>query len=215
MSKTKLIGFDKKSLIGVEETVKMDDKRMFEPEISKTIDKEFFYKCLEGFSKEDHRTVWDNVSIETDRYHIRIFTYSEDQKVEDVESTILAFDADNNLVKARDLSTNEKFTHVAKIIKVGSGLTNPKYAVDDIILLNKAEVCGKAPNPTYIQVLQYSKGFGGEQPILPPNTPKTVPAIQARFQEYYITLPEDFDLPTHKIFDFVIPEFKITGKFTI
>jgi len=214
MSKNKL------SLIGVQETVTEDMEKVSKQDIAAytnksaetEINQDVFYTKLKEFDKTDFKKDWKNHELLSNRYHIRIFVLEDEIKK---ASNLLVHDVDGALKKASETIASREYTNIAKIIRVGQGVTDPEYKEGDLVLLCKAEVCGKALNPTYVQALQYSRSFGGEQPIVPPGTPQNVPAIQARFGEYYLTKPHQFNEPIHKIHDFAIPPHKIVERYKL
>lgn len=202
-SKLKLLGANKAvSMIGVQETVKSEGS-VFEETI---FDVEGFNEQLGNFIKEDHSSFVEGVNLKSANYIIKVFAYKDPKKS---KVSLLDYGVDGKVTTISKMSDSFKITHVAKVLSVGKSLKDPEYKIGDIVLLPQQEVTGQDLNPIYVQALQYSRSFGGEQPIIPKNCPEKVPSIQAHWRQYMFTKPQDFNKSVHEIFEFCVPEHKI------
>lgn len=174
--------------------------------------KEQLLKFREDTSYKDK---YKDVEIKSSNYLIEIFRFVDtegndgDIKVSP-DSPILVFDIYGDLRSATDAYFT-KFTHVAKVVKRGENIT--LYNEGDIVLLNPKESCGTIWNPDYLFLKQHSEA--NYEPILPEGMPEKIGAIQAKFEDFFFLLPENFEDEAHMITTFLIPEHKIKAKYNI
>lgn len=181
--------------------------------LSKAVDKKEFDEQLKEFSNEDFSGITKGIDIKDGNYVIKVFVY-EDKSMPST-SSLFMYDERGNLTTIKDSGMNKSITHMAKVLAVGEAVDSPKYKVGEIVLLPHQVVTGTDLNPLFVQALQYSRSFGGEQPIVPEGTPEMIPAIQAHWREHFFTRPEDFNKECHNIYEFAIPEYKIVAKYNV
>lgn len=176
-----------------------------------------FNEQLLKFSKDkSYKDKYKNVEITNGNYLIEIFRFVDtiggdgDIKISK-DSPILVHDLYGNLRSATDAYFT-KFTHVAKVVKVGDD-GGGDYKEGDIVLLNPKESCGTVWNPDYLFLKQHSEA--NYEPILPEGMPEKIGAIQARFEDYFFLLPEDFSNDAHMITTFLVPSHKIKAKYNV
>lgn len=163
-----------------------------------------------------YKEKYKDVEIRGASYLIEIFRYitpsgGENDVQFEGKSSILIHDIFGKLKSATD-AMYTKFTHVAKVIKVGDD--SLKYKEGEIVILNPMEVTGTVINPDYALLMQHSEA--NYEPILPPDgMPTRIGAIQYRYQEFFFLLPEEFEVEHHQVVTFLIPDFKIKSVYNI
>ena len=173
------------------------------------VEEEEFFKQLKAFSKVDFKKEWGGHSLKTKSYHVRIFILQTFKNGE-----LLVTDVDGEERLSKDSILGRKFTHVAKIVRLGEGLDKPLYQEGDIVLLNRIETTGLTINPDFAISERNQKAFGYSL-IEPKGMPKSIENIQVRFADFILSKPQDYDKPKHLIYDFAIPEHKILESYSI
>ena len=181
----------------------------FMPEV---LDKKEFNKQLVKFISEDFSNKYRYIS-NTEDYIIKVFVYQVKQGGK--AGTILMPDMDGTLKLSGQTSFARRYINLAKIIKVGSSITNPKYQEGDLVVLPVDETTGSSPNPDFVAAMQYANSFGAEKPILPQGLKKELDTIHAKWKPYYFLLPEEYGTPVHLISTFIVSPYKILAKYDL
>lgn len=181
------------------------------PVITYDFSEDHFYKELEGFRDTDHVSVWDKVELNNHLYHVRIFVYQSEGKK---NSSFLTLDAQGVAIPLSESIEGREFTHIAKVIQVGTLIENPAYSVGDLILLDKYEVTGHSFSPEYLQIEQYANAYN-MKPKVPEGVTKTVEAVQGHWKNFAMVLPHEYKKPAHEIFNYAIGAGKIKAKYTL
>lgn len=214
MSKTKLIR-PSNHIIGATQTVRKEDETVDNPfKQQKTnitqskVDEEEFFKQLLTFKEKDFKSEWQGHDLRTDRYHIRVFV------IQVLNGDLEITDVDGETRKSSESILGRKFTHLSRIVRVGSGVKDPLYKEGELVLLNPTEVMGVTVNPSYAVSMRAQEAFN-YSPIDPKGMPKTIENIQAKFGPYCLLKPFEYDKPAHLIYDYAIPSHLITEAYKL
>ena len=180
-----------------------------------------FNEQLQDFLKDkSYKDKFKDIEIRDNSYLIEIFVYKT--KTEGIFSFNESTGEKVELIQFNPITGREEsivsnfkdFTHVAKVLKVGTANEKAKYKEGDCILLNPFEVTGKAKNPEWALYEQFQHSIG-QTPIVPQDLEEYIPALQARYLEYQFTTPEEYNIGTQNIRTFLVPEYKIKAKYNV
>lgn len=160
------------------------------------VDQTEFYKQLDVFKKDNTKLEESKVALlDNHRYLIEVFKFNK-------------YPSGNVLLSDEQCY---EFTHVAKVLQVGSQIEDSKYKVGDIIFLNPYYTCGQVDSPEFVHARQFSQG--NMKPIMPPDVKEKVARIQVNYERFAYVLPHDYAIPRHLVVTYAIPESEITCKY--
>lgn len=115
--------------------------------------------------------------------------------------------------KGKTKNTKDLFhaTNIAKVIKVGVNIKEPKYKVGDLVLLPYAQVTGFTENPKYAMYHQLDDS--NYKPIVDENIPYEVYTFVASMGGNAFVPPQEFDLRGEDITTYMAHQDFIIGKY--
>lgn len=139
-----------------------------------------------------------------DLYGIEIFMFKPKK-----EAAVGLLLVDNGRTK----NTKDLFhaTNIAKIIKVGVNIKEPKYKVGDLVLLPYAQVTGLTPNPKHAMYHQLDDS--NYKPILNEAIPEMIHTFVVTLGGSAFLPPQEFDVEDEDIKTYTAYQDFIIGKY--
>lgn len=140
-----------------------------------------------------------------DSYGIEIFMFLPNKNA---IGGLLLKDVSGGLKSSRDIS---KATNIAKIIKVGEYIKEPKYKVGDLVMLPYTTVTGVLPNPQHAMYHQLEDS--NYQPVMDDEIPKFIPTFVATMSNNAWLPPNEFEVDNNDFRTFYVHPDLIIGKY--
>lgn len=142
-----------------------------------------------------------------DKYGIELFKFQVNKKL---KTSLLMTDLTGKLITIED---QVESTHVAKIIKVGRYIIDPKYKLGDLILLPISDTVGTAPNPDYYMAHQYDDS--NLKPVQDEALPQfTYRFVASLFNSAWVP-PQEFNIKSSDLSTFAIYPDLIVGSYEL
>jgi hypothetical protein len=116
--------------------------------------------------------------------------------------------------KLVDVPTVETVFPIAKIMKIGEGVTSDRYKVGDIVIVPSSDITGEDWNPKFLHVMQFQNSQN-MKPVLPDKMKQNIPNVEIhwgrwKFIKPWLPSPDNEDNLTY-----LIPTSKVKGRYII